>query len=248
MGIGAAIGGVASLAGGLFGSSAAEDAGQAQIQAAQIAAAQSEKQYQQTRSDLGGYRDLGAWGSGLLQNRLGDLTAPWQPTQAQLEATPGYQFTLSQGLKSVQNSAAARGLGISGAALKGAANYATGLADSTWQNVFNADQTQKTNAYNKLFGIAGLGENAAAMTGNAGLTATGQANNALMSGANAYGASTLAGNNALMNGVNGAANNLMTYGYLNRGSGGLSGLFSGSSSSPYAYGAGGYTGEGPFMG
>lgn len=226
MGIGAAIGGVASLAGGLFGASAAEDAGQAQIQAAQIAAAQSQKQYQQTRSDLMPYQGMGQASGQMLMGRLGELTAPWQPTQASLEATPGYQFTLNQGLKATQNSAAARGLGLSGAALKGAANYATGLADSTWQNVFNADQTQKTNAFNKLYGITGLGENAAAQTGNAGLSATQMSNNALMSGANAYGASTIAGNNALMGGINGAANNLMTYGYLNRGSGGMGGLFS----------------------
>ena len=53
-----------------------------------------------------------------------------------LQNTPGYQFTLGQGLQSTQNSAAARGLGVSGAALKGAATYATGLADQTYQNQY----------------------------------------------------------------------------------------------------------------
>lgn len=47
---------------------------------------------------------------------------------------PGYQFTLDQGLKAVQNSAAAKGLGISGAALKGAADYTTGLTNSAYSN------------------------------------------------------------------------------------------------------------------
>ena len=41
------------------------------------------------------------------------------PTQAQLAATPGYQFTLNQGLESTQNSAAARGLGNSGRGSEG---------------------------------------------------------------------------------------------------------------------------------
>jgi hypothetical protein len=68
------------------------------------------------------------------------------PTQAQLEATPGYKFTLQQGLESVQNSAAARGLGSSGAALKGAATYVTGLADQTYQNNFN-DMAQVAQGY-----------------------------------------------------------------------------------------------------
>ena len=67
-------------------------------------------------------------------------------SQSQLEATPGYQFTEAQGLKGVQNSAAARGLGVSGAALKGAATYSTGLADSTYQQQYQDELT--SNAQN----------------------------------------------------------------------------------------------------
>jgi len=78
------------------------------------------------------------------QNVPGQISLPNAPqpmTQAQLEQTPGYQFNLSQGLKATQSAAAAKGLGVSGAALKGAATYATGLADSTYQNQFaNAQQ------------------------------------------------------------------------------------------------------------
>src|SRR5664279_5795582 len=67
---------------------------------------------------------------------------PGQMTQAQLEKTPGYQFQLGQGLAATQNSAAARGLGVSGSALKGAATFATGLADSNYQNQFANAQTK----------------------------------------------------------------------------------------------------------
>ncbi len=74
---------------------------------------------------------------------------PGAMTQAALEATPGYQFNLAQGLQATQNSASARGLGVSGAAMKGAATFATGLADSTYQNQFNNQQTQFTNSLNK---------------------------------------------------------------------------------------------------
>lgn len=76
------------------------------------------------------------------QTRL-DALKDVQPTtlgqdmQTALEQTPGYQFTLDQGLKSVQNSYAAQGLGSSGAALKGAASFATGLADQTYQQQLN---------------------------------------------------------------------------------------------------------------
>jgi hypothetical protein len=95
------------------------------------------------------------------------------PTQAQLEATPGYKFTLQQGLESVQNSAAARGLGSSGAALKGAATYTTGLANQTYQNQFQdqmgvaqgyqnnatGDINQASNYLNQGQGYGGLATN-----------------------------------------------------------------------------------------
>ena len=56
------------------------------------------------------------------------------PTQAQLAQTPGYQFELQQGEEATNNSAAARGLSSSGAALKGADAYANNLADTNYQN------------------------------------------------------------------------------------------------------------------
>lgn len=52
--------------------------------------------------------------------------------------------------------------------MKGAADYATGLANNTLttqQQIFSANQQ---NAYNKLMGGAQLGENAAAQSGTIG--------------------------------------------------------------------------------
>jgi hypothetical protein len=83
-------------------------------------------------------------------------TAPgpfvWNPTMEGLAQTPGYQFTLDQGLKAVQSSAAARGLGMSGAAMRGAADYASGKASETYnQQLTNAlnINTQGLNIYGK---------------------------------------------------------------------------------------------------
>lgn len=77
------------------------------------------------------------------QNDLPYLSTAYAPTQAQLAATPGYQFTLQQGLESTQNAAAARGLGVSGAALKAASAYSTGLAQNTYAQdagIYQANQ------------------------------------------------------------------------------------------------------------
>ncbi|MDB5595748.1 MAG: hypothetical protein JWM36_2709 [Hyphomicrobiales bacterium] len=127
-------------------------------------------------------------------------------TQANLEATPGYQFNLSQGLKSTQNSAAARGLGLSGAAMKGAATYATGLADSTYQSQFNMDQTGKTNTFNKLLGASQLGENAAAQTGSFGTTTANQIGQNTIGAGNATAGAYMAGANGVASAANGVGN------------------------------------------
>ena len=172
-----------------------------------------ERMFQQTREDLLPYNEAGQDATKQLSNRLTELTSPIVMDQATLEKTPGYQFNLTQGLKAAQNSAAARGLGTSGAALKGASTFATGLADSTYQNQWNNANTNQANAYNRLMGVAQLGESAAAQTG-AYATQTGQSiGNNLIQGGNAQAAGLTGAANSLTNGVN----NYMSYDYLKSG-------------------------------
>jgi hypothetical protein len=98
----------------------------------------------------------------------GYLTEQFQPTMAQLAATPGYQFALQQGDQAVQNSAAASTGAVSGPALKQLASFNQGLASTQYQNSFNNFQTQQNNIFNRLSSIAGLGQNAAGNLGNNG--------------------------------------------------------------------------------
>lgn len=196
----AAIGGLASA----YGATKASDAQKAAAaQAAQI----SQNQYNTTRGDLSTYRDAGAASTKTLQDQLPFLTSPITMDEATLQNTPGYQFNLTQGLKAVQNSAAARGLGVSGAAQKGAATFATGLADSTYQNQFNNENINRTNAYNRLKGLVDTGENAAAQTGVIGTQAAQTTANATIAGGNA----AAAGANALGTAVSNAANTVGGY-------------------------------------
>ncbi|HEV2542949.1 MAG TPA: hypothetical protein VGU70_09360 [Methylobacterium sp.] len=179
--------------------------------------------YNQTRSDLSPYRDLGGYSGGELRNRLTELTAPIIMGQAELEATPGYQFTLNQGLKAAQNSAAARGLGLSGAAIKAATGYASGLADQTYLNQFNVANTNRTNAFNRLFQTTQLGQGAATGQATANLLTGNQIAQNTIGAGNAQGAAAIAGGNAV-----GSA---LQYGggYINRllqaGGGGSGGYF-----------------------
>lgn len=152
----------------IFGASKASEA---QQKAAQLAADQQWRMFQTIRGDFAPYRGIGERATADLTSRLDDLTAPIELTQDWLESTPGYKFTNTQGLKAVQNSAAARGLGVSGAALKAAANFATGLADTTYKTQFDVARANKTDAFNRLKQLVDTGQNAAAQTSSAGTTA-----------------------------------------------------------------------------
>lgn len=205
---------------GLSTAYAASQASKAQVSAANTASNTALGMYNTTRNDLSPYRDIGGVASNDLTSRLGELTSPINMDQATLEKTPGYQFNLTQGLKAVQNSAAARGLGNSGAALKGAANFATGLADSTYQNQFNNANTNQSNAYNRLKGLVDTGENAGAQTGSAGTAAANTSASAQIGAGNAQ----AAGINAIGGAGATLGNNIAGYGaykglYSNNGSG-----------------------------
>jgi hypothetical protein len=194
-------GSVLAAAGSIYGASKAADAQKA---AAQKASDTAMAQYNTTRGDLAPYRAIGTDAGNRLNSRLDELTAPINMTQAQLEQTPGWQFTNYQGQKAVQNAASARGLGVSGAALKGAANFATGLADQTYKTQFDIANTNQTNAYNRLKSLVDVGENASAQTGTFGANAANTSASAAMAAGNAQ----AAGYNAIGSAAGNTGNNI----------------------------------------
>ncbi len=140
---GAAITGIAGIASSAMASSA-------QAKAAHNALNLQKSMFDTAVGGLQPYNQMGQQDFSAYQALMGLGPKGAAGMQSQLESMPGYQFTLGQGLQSTQNSYAARGLGTSGAALKGAAQYATGLANSNY------------NTYaNNLLAGAGIGETAA---------------------------------------------------------------------------------------
>ena len=190
----AVIGAGASIYGSSTAANAQKDAASQSINAQQ-------QQQAITRGDLLPYNTAGQDALTKLQSN-NYYTDPIKMDQATLDATPGYQFNLTQGLKSTQNSAAARGLGVSGAALKGAAAFSTGLSDNTYQNQFNNANTNNTNAYNRLTGIINTGESAASQTGVFGANAANQTSAALTGSGNASAAAANSQGGAIGNAAN----------------------------------------------
>jgi hypothetical protein len=220
VGIGTAVAGVAGSA---MSSDAARSAGNSQADAARDAAAMQWQQFQQMQQNLRPYMDLGQSGIGRLQQMLdsGVLGRQFNFDPSNLESTPGYQFTLQQGLKGVNNAASAKGLGLSGAQMKGIADYTTGLADQTYGQQYNrALQQFMTNyginadQYNRLAGLVGLGQNAAAGVGNAGIQTASNAGGALMGGANAQAAGQIGSANAINSGLGSLGSGIGLYSLL----------------------------------
>ena len=211
--------GVAGVASAGIGAIASTSAANTQANAEKSAANTMQQQYQQTRADLLPYNTAGQAATTALQSTP---AFNFSPTEAQLEATPGYQFTLNQGLKATQNSNAARGLGVSGAAEKGAASYATGLADTTYQNQFaNALNTYQTNLA-KQQNLASTGENAAAQTGNYGTQTAANIGSTAVGAANASAAGTIGAANAASSGIGSISNAYLYNSFLNPNTGGAS--------------------------
>lgn len=227
--------GVAGIAGSAIQGSASKSAAQTQANAETTAANDQLQQQQINTANLAPYNKAGQAATTNLQNMgqfsYGAFNAPaafnFDPTEANLEQTPGYQFNLDQGLKATQNSAAARGLGDSGAALKGAASYASGLADTTYQNQFtnalnsyNSNYSNSLGAYTTNYNtaqnqfetnlgvqqnLASLGENAAAETGQMNTQLAGNIGQTAVGSANAIAAGQIGSANAIASGLNSAA-------------------------------------------
>lgn len=150
---------------------------------------------------------------------------PQNVSNQTIQNMPGYQFNLSQGLNAVQNANAAKGLGVSGNALRGAANFATGLANNYYQNYFANQQgiysdlnqqfsnlyNQENQGFSQLYQPAALGENAAAQSGSIGQAGAAAAGQNIAAAGQALAAGTSAQANALNNGLSALGNAPMNY-------------------------------------
>jgi len=163
--IGAAVSGIASIAGGAMQSRAAKDAAAAQERAAQQQLELQERMWEQSRADLQPFREGGGTALSAWQSNFGLGPAPtWTDADGNthtysFQTSPGYQFAVKENLDAIEGSAAARGGLYSGAAMQALGERANQLANMEFYNV-----------QDRLFGGAQLGANAAAQSANANLS------------------------------------------------------------------------------
>lgn len=141
----------AAVVGGAMAASSSRQAASMQADSEQRALEARQAATEQARADLAPWRTTGEQANNKLAAMLG-----LNGKTADFTTDPSYQFRLAEGQKAVDNSAAARGSTLSGAALKALQKYGQGQASTEFQN-----------SYNRLAAVSGQGQNAAAQQGSA---------------------------------------------------------------------------------
>ena len=250
--IGAIIGAGVSLIGGSMASSAAKKAATTQAQSADKAAelqsdaAKESVALQRRMYEEGLDRQQPFYEAGIKgQNRLMDILGLSDRTGAEgygsamrpfgmsdFQTDPGYAFRMKEGLKGLDQQAAARGGLISGNALRGATAFGQELGSQEYQNAFNRYQTNRTNVLNPLQSLLGQGQSTANTLGSAGAGYASGAGNTMMNSAANIGNLNMAAGSARASGYTNSAD------AWNRALGGAAGTVVSGLNANQMYGSG----------
>jgi len=219
----------ANIVSGLIGANAAESGANKQAQSEANALDFNRQVFNTTQQQgapgraagVNALNQLGALGSGTYQmydangNPTGTgvgsgfLTKEITPEDFAKGIDPGYQFRLQQGTEAANRAANVGGGMIGGNALKGLEDYVQGSASQEYGNYFNRNLGLRTNIYNTLAGIAGLGQNAYNTSAGTGTTAAGTIGNTMANIGAAQAGGTVGAANAISGGLQNAGNSYM---------------------------------------
>ena len=217
---------------GLLGSS---QAARAQRSAANQAADTQRAMFERQVELQAPFREAGLTAQNRLMTLLGlggDPNAPGYGSAARdfsmsdFTADPGYGFRMSEGMKALERSAAARGGLLSGATLRGVQRFGQDLASQEYQNAFNRFYAMRNAQLNPLQSILGQGQTSTnVLTGAAGDVGRGVAG-AQMGAGQARASGYVGGANALTGALQSGMQNYLMYQYMNPSTGGV-GAFGG---------------------
>ena len=151
----------ATVGSALIGANASSRASRAQQQAQREASAAEERMFNRQVELQEPFRQAGV-------NALPELVEASRYTpfsMEQFQQDPGYGFRLKEGLRALENSAAARGGLLSGNAMRGITRYGQELGSQEFGNAFNRYQAERAARLNPLQSLAGMGQSTAATLG-----------------------------------------------------------------------------------
>ena len=136
----------------------------------------------------------------------GELALPMNEVMQDWQTEPGYEFRQQQGEDSVNRYLATTGMPFGGTAAKALMEYNQNLASNEYNNVYNRTASDRTDRYNRLAALAGMGQTSAQTVGNAGITGASNMGNIMMNSANMQGDYATQAANARASGMVGSAN------------------------------------------
>lgn len=211
----AVIGG--AVIGGVVQSNAASKAARAQENAAATAAQTQRDIFNQITGMQAPYRGAGYEALNTLRSMMpgqyttydaqgnpigtatgsGQLTHMFTAQDLNANLAPNYEFMLQQGLGAARQSANVGGGGSN--VLKSGITFAENYAKNAYQQALENYTGQQQNIYNRLSGIANMGQTAAGATGTAGTQFANAAGQLGIGAATAYGAGQVGQANAISN-------------------------------------------------
>lgn len=162
-------------------------------------------------------------------------------SMSDFQADPGYAFRMSEGMKGLERSAAARGGLLSGATLKGIQRYGQDLGSQEYMNAFNRYQTERSARLNPLQSLAGVGQTTSQQLGAAGQTMASNVGQAMGAAGQARASGYMGGANALT----GALGSYMNYNQGQQQNALLQQMIGNRGVSSSGIGANTYSGQGP---
>lgn len=222
---GAAIGAIGSAYAADQQASAAESAANAQLQSTQSGQQLLRDMYAKNAPYWTPYTQLGTQGTTAINQMMPYLTHQFSASDLQSGLAPNYQFMLGQGQQAQRQNMNVGGGGSNVA--RAADIFSQNYAGNAYQQAFNNYQAQRTNIYNTLSSIAGIGQQGAAGLSNLGSgTATNIANLGIQ-GANAQAAGTIGQANAWSGAASNIANTIgnagLSYALLGQNTGNVTG-------------------------
>lgn len=182
----------------LIGASASRSAANTQAEAAARSAEAQERMFERQVQLSEPWRKAGE----TALNKLVPLATEYTPFgMQQFQADPGYGFRMSEGMKALERSAAARGGLLSGGMLKGIQRFGQDLGSQEYSNAFNRYQTERAARLQPLQSLAGVGQTTAQQIGEAGMRTAANVGETLTSGAAARASGYVGGANALTQGL-----------------------------------------------
>ena len=208
-GTGLSVGG--SVLGGVLGSKGAKSAANTQAASADRAADLQHEEYLKNIELQAPFREAGLTAQNKLLDYMGLSAGAGGKyardfSMADYQADPGYAFRLSEGMKGLNATAAARGGLISGNALRAATQYGQEMGSQEYQNAYNRYQTNRSNQLNPLQSLMGAGQTATNTMGQAGQNYANQAGEAYMGAGNARASGYVGSANAWSNAIGNATN------------------------------------------